>query len=82
MLDMMGCGYVVDCCISAFNHKQKQLNYQIYLTDAAMTLINMFSNGGKFPRYFDLIHPEKKDDRTGAEIAADIIKRHGLKVVG
>ena len=34
-------------------------------------------------RYFDIIKDEKKsrDNRTGDEIAMDIIKRAGLKVV-
>lgn len=29
----------------------------------------------------DILHPKPKDTRTGDEIAADIIKRAGLKVV-
>lgn len=33
-------------------------------------------------RYVDIIKPRKQDNRTGDEIAAEIIKRHGLKVVG
>ena len=29
----------------------------------------------------DLIHPKKKDNRTGNEIAADVIRNAGIKVV-
>lgn len=31
-------------------------------------------------RYCDLISPRKKDMRTGAEIAADVIRKAGLIV--
>lgn len=78
---MMGCGYVVDCCISAFNHIQARRNFEIYITDAAAALINMWAKD-TYPRYYDLIHPQEQDKRSGEEIAADIIAKHGLKVVG
>lgn len=32
-------------------------------------------------RYADIISQKTKDDRTGAEIAADVIKRAGLEVI-
>lgn len=80
MLDLMGCGYVVDCCISAFNHIQEQRNYQIYMSDAAAALISMWCKD-KYPRYYDLTHPQEQDTRSGDEIAADVIAKHGLKVV-
>lgn len=32
-------------------------------------------------RWADVITPKKQDARTGAEIAADVIKKAGLKVV-
>lgn len=42
----------------------------------------MFSGeGAKYPRFYDLMHPAPVDERTGEEIAEDIIKRHGLMVV-
>ena len=81
MLDLMGCGYVVDCCISAFNHIQERRNFEIYITDVAAALINMWAKD-PYPRYYDLIHPQEQDKRSGEEIAADIIAKHGLKVVG
>ena len=31
--------------------------------------------------YTDLIHPRKKDDKTGNEIVADFIQNSGIKVV-
>ena len=32
-------------------------------------------------RWVDVITPKNQDTRTGAEIAADVIKKAGLKVV-
>ena len=32
-------------------------------------------------RWEEIITPKKQDTRTGAEIAADVIKKSGLKVV-
>lgn len=32
-------------------------------------------------RYIDIIKPKPKDTRTGDEIAADVIKKAGLKLV-
>lgn len=78
---MFGSGYAVECCIAAYNSRQEQRNWQIYMSDAAAALINMFAKGEKMPRYWDIIHPEKRDQRSGEEIAMDIIKRHGLTVV-
>ena len=31
--------------------------------------------------YTDLIHPKKKDDKTGNEIVADFIQSSGINVV-
>ena len=72
---------MVDCCISAFNHIQERRNFEIYITDAAAALISMWAKNN-YPRYYDLIHPQKQDNRSGEEIVADIIAKHGLKVVG
>jgi len=77
----MGRGYAVDCCVAEINAQRKRQNFETYITDAATTIINMLAGGNKFPRYHDLIHPETKDTRSGSEIADEIIKRHGLKVV-
>lgn len=52
--------------------------YRIYVTDALQGIPQQkFSN----KRYIDLIQPVKVDTRTGDEIAAEVIKKLGLKVV-
>lgn len=80
MVDLMGSGYVVDHCISAFRAKQERNRFEYYIADVGAALINMWAKD-KYPRYYDLVHPKKEDKRTGAQIAADIIAKHGLKVV-
>lgn len=77
----MGSGYVVDHCISAFRIKQERRGFEYYLTDAIAAYIGMWSKD-RYPRYYDMMHPKEEDKRSGAEIAADIVAKHGLKVVG
>ena len=77
----MGSGYVVDHCISAFRLKQERMRFEYYITDVGAALINMWAKD-KYPRYYDLVNPKQVDNRSGDEIAADIIAKHGLKVVG
>lgn len=81
MLDVLGRGYVADCCIAAYNERLKRENFEIYLTDAAAALVNLFAEGSPMKRYYDIIHPKPEEKRTGAEIVQDIIARHGLKEV-
>lgn len=66
----------MDFIIAFFQKEQEELAYRIYMTDAmkAMCNINL--------RYTDILsHRRKpKDNRSGAQIAADVIKRCGLVV--
>ena len=40
-------------------------------------------NGGSHMavRYIDILHPKPVDNRTGAEIAADVMKRAGITLI-
>jgi hypothetical protein len=49
--------------------------YRIYI---ARSLQGIPQNKWIERDYYDIIHPEKVDDRSGDEIAVDIIKRAGL----
>ena len=74
---------MTDCCIAALNRKRARENYEVYMTDVAYVIIkSLQGNNVNIPRYYDLIHPQPVDNRTGKDIAEDIIRRHGLKVVG
>lgn len=57
----------------------------MYVTDALKLLgenTARYAGGSHMTqRWADVITPKKQDARTGAEIAADVIKKAGLKVV-
>lgn len=35
--------------------------------------------GTEYPRYYSLLHPDKKDNRTGDEIFLDVMNNAGLR---
>ena len=80
MLDLMGSGYMIDYSINSLNRQRQRENYEQYVAEALSRIVGVYYKG--FPHYWDMIHPRKEDERTGTEIAEDIIARHGLKVVG
>lgn len=59
--------------------------YKTYVTDCLQSIAENTAKyaGGSVikKRYYDLINHIHKDNRTGAEIAADVINKSGLKVV-
>ena len=68
-----------------YQSQQRDLIYRIYVTNCLriMTENTAKQAGGNYmtDEYTDLIHPKKKDNRTGNEIAADVIRNAGIKVV-
>lgn len=58
--------------------------YRVYVTDSLRTISEntaRFGGGAVTKlRYYDVIHPNEEDTRTGDEIAADIIAGAGLKL--
>ena len=59
---------MIEHCVSFFNKKQKQLQYQCYLTDALKaigdTLHAYFGGSYMQSRYIELALPEKKEKKT------------------
>lgn len=84
MLELMGSGYVIEHCVSAFRKEQAEMQYRSYIADALKALAdNTARHGGVImrERYADMIGSgKKKDTRTGDEIAQDVIKRAGLRI--
>lgn len=72
-------------CLSEWKERQKQEAYRVYITDALRAISENTAKyaGGKYiqARYADMIKPKPKDIRSGNEIAADVIKKAGLKLV-
>ncbi len=80
LVELLGAGYVVDYCVSRYKHKQEEKQFRAYLTDVLMYMNNSIANrfGGMVisKRYIDLNKPE--DNRSGDEIAVDVMQRAGL----
>ena len=68
-----------------FNQHQRDLAYRIYVTDclrmAAENTAKMSRGSYTTVRFYDFINPKPVDNRSGNEIAADIIKRAGIEVI-
>lgn len=86
LLDLFGSGYVVDHCISALSLNTENLKYKVYVADCLKNINEIMAKryGGSYVsvRYSELIENNKpdKEEKTGDEIAADIIMRAGLKL--
>ena len=71
--------------VSRYNQHQREHAYRIYVSDC---LRIMTENTAKYAggthltkRYADVIQRKPLDNRSGAEIAADIIQKAGLVVI-
>lgn len=69
-----------------YNQQRRDLAYRIYVSDGLKAISENLSRvgGGSYliARYADLIDDSKqKDTRTGDEVAADVIKAAGLKLI-
>ncbi len=62
----------------------KQEAYRIYVTDSLRIIgenTAKYAGGGYLKmRYIDAVTPKIEDERTGGEIAAEVIKKAGLVV--
>ena len=71
--------------IARYQSQQRDLIYRIYVTNCLRIITENTAKqaGGNYmtAEYTDLIHPKKKDDKTGNEIVADFIQNSGIKVV-
>ena len=71
--------------IARFNHHQRDLAYRIYVTDCLRIISENTAKicGGSYitAKFADIINPKPVDNRTGDEIAADIIKLAGIEVI-
>ena len=68
-----------------FNQHQRDLAYRIYVTDCLRmeteNTAKMSPGAYTAARFYDIINPKPVDNRSGNEIAADIIKRAGIEVI-
>lgn len=71
--------------LSRYRKHRRDLTYRIYVTDCLRMITEntaKFSGGTYMTgRYADSLKQTKADNRTGTEIAADVIKKAGLVVI-
>ena len=74
-----------DFCISLFQKEQEEKAVKIYYAEClrVMTENTAKMSGGSYitAKLSDIINPKPVENRTGEEIAADIIKRAGIEVI-
>ena len=71
--------------MARYQSQQRDLAYRIYVTDCLRIISENAAKmcGGSYitTQLADVINPKPVDNRTGEEIAADIIKRAGIEVI-
>ena len=80
-MELLGSGYVIDHCISAFSERQETRAYQIYVTDALKVIGQNTSGAGHnsemSKRWIDIIEEMHSTpveiDEQAAEVKADDI---------
>ena len=71
--------------MARYQSQQRDLAYRIYVSDCLRIISENTAKmgGGSYitVKLADIINPKPVDDRTGEEIAADIIKLAGIEVI-
>lgn len=95
LAEIVGNGYVMDHCISVFLHETKEktdeLKYRIYVTDCLRMLTettarcvmsgsNVSYIGMRYADTLDGFKAKKEPEKTGDEIALEVIKKAGLSL--
>ena len=74
-----------DFCISLFQKEQEEKAVKIYYAECLRIITENTAkmSGGSYisAKFADIINPKPVDNRTGEEIAADIIKQAGIEVI-
>ena len=67
-----------------YNQHQRDLAYRIYVSEGLRILTEntakMVQGTYLTVNFHDIINPKPKDERSGAEIASDVLKRAGIEV--
>lgn len=86
LVDMLGSGYVMEHCVSAFSDEVKDKIYRTYITDGIMNISESIAQafGGRYltQRYVDIIDTSDNDEETADEIVQRVIKEAELKING
>lgn len=86
LLELFGCDYVLDHCVTAIRQKARKKQAVYYITDSLKNINGILATryGGSYltERLADILETPKEPDKSGDEIAAEIIRRAGLKTEG
>lgn len=84
-MDFLGRAYILDHCVEEWRREMENRSYQIYVTDSLRTISENTAKTvrGSYlkDRWADIVVPKPKDKRSGEQIAADVIKNAGLKLL-
>ena len=71
--------------VARYQSHQRDLAYRIYVTDCLRIIGENTANMGGVAyisaKFSDIINPKPADNRTGEQVAADIIKMAGIEVI-
>lgn len=85
-VDMLGSGYVMDHCMSAFKYRQEEKLYRVYVTDALKAIADntrRYAGGYNLTsRFFDWVYKDKPKGNKREETADEIILRIKQKIEG
>lgn len=81
---MFGRGYIIDYIILQIKKEREEMAFKVYVTDTLKMIndkITSYYGGSTFDkRFYDIVEKkQKKDIRTGEQIANDVIRFSGLK---
>ena len=80
----MGSGYVIEHCVSAFSDICKEEAYRSYIADGVKcigeSVVNQFGGSYLQERYADIVSIPRTEEKSGDEIALEVIEKAGLKV--
>lgn len=86
LLELFGNDYVFDHCVIAIRQKAEKKQERYYIADALYNinaiLAHRYSGNYMSARLSEIMEVPKEPDKSGDEIAADIIRRAELKTEG
>lgn len=77
MLDLLGAEYMMDAVIDAINARREMEMYWEYTSECLRGI--GASLGMKITSFRDILHPQPVDNRSGLEIAVDMLGKFGIK---
>lgn len=80
MLELLGVDYLIDVCIEAVNAQRKEEMFWDYQSDC-LYIIASYLGCKPSKRFYDILHPQPVDTRTGMEIAKDRLAKFGIEVI-